>query len=362
MKSMKLSHLAAIAAVAVVCLLLLGVAESLTSIDFSNYLGNGLASSNTASVAESVNGLVRNTGPVTNIFFHSLVVYPEKAAASKASVLIQNNMITVVQFKTILQQLYDDGYVLCDPRLLYTENASGTISRADFYVPKGKKPLVLSVDDLNYYTWMKNDGFADKLVLDNGVIKTEVPQPDGTVALTDDGDVVPIVDAFVALHPDFSVGGMRGVIGVTGFEGILGYRTQLAGAVGDEARQQATQVVQALKQEGWIFASHSYSHGNGFLTGTISSTDLATDIALWKDQVEPLVGPTSIFIGPFGQTFFNNDPRRTMLLDAGFNLLYGVGIDGYTKYFGSYLMMDRIDVDGYRFMHNTQFLHDRLGI
>ena len=307
--------------------------------------------------------LVLYTGPITNIFFHSLVIYPAKAAADFVNAsLIQNNMITVVQFKTVLQQLYNDNFILYDPRLLYTIDSSGKMHKAPLYIPKGKKPLILSIDDLDYYTWMKNDGFADKLVLVNGTVETEVPLPNGTVIDTDDGDVVPIVDSFVAQHPDFSFKGMKGIIGVTGYEGILGYRTQLPGSAGELQRQEAIPIVNALKNSGWIFASHSYRHGRGFLTGTMSTSSLATDIALWNTQVEPLVGPTNIFIGPFGQTFSDDDPRRIQLLNAGFNLLYGVGIDGYMKYFSTYLVMDRIDIDGYRFAHNENFLQTHLGI
>ncbi len=327
------------------------------------YSNNWLEPYTSSPASSSRSGLVLYTGPITNIFFHSLVVYPWKAASDPINAdLIRNNMVTVAQFKVILQELYNDQYILYDPRLLYSVDSGGRLHPADVYVPEGKKPLILSLDDLNYYTWMKNDGFADKLVLKDGTVKTEVVLPDGSVADTVDGDVVPIVDSFVAAHPDFSFNGVRGVIGVTGFEGILGYRTQLAGATGDYERQRAALVVAALKKEGWLFASHSYSHGPDFLNGSISTSSLAADIALWKAQVEPLVGSTNMFIGPFGQLFSPNDPRRTQLLNAGFNVLYGVGIDGYRKYFPTCLVMDRIDVDGYRLTHNESFLQTRLGI
>ncbi|MFQ9739281.1 MAG: hypothetical protein ACLR06_17395 [Christensenellaceae bacterium] len=39
-------------------------------------------------------------------------------------------------------------------------------------------------------------------------------------------EFVPIVEEFVAKHPDFSYRGARGTIFLTGFDGILGYRTQ----------------------------------------------------------------------------------------------------------------------------------------
>ncbi|WP_279402877.1 hypothetical protein [Arthrobacter sp. JCM 19049] len=39
-------------------------------------------------------------------------------------------------------------------------------------LPKGKKPLVLSIDDVSYYEYMDGDGFADKLIVtDEGKVR-----------------------------------------------------------------------------------------------------------------------------------------------------------------------------------------------
>jgi hypothetical protein len=133
------------------------------------------------------------------------------------------------------------------------------------------------------------------------------------------------VDAFVKDHPDFSFNGAKGIIAVTGFEGVLGYRTNLKDKRGDSERKEVVPVVEALKKTGWTFASHSYSHNQVFLRKTITKDFLDNDILRWKKEVEPVVGQTNIFIGPFGQVFSENDPRRKQLLDAGFTVLYGVG-------------------------------------
>jgi len=302
-------------------------------------------------------------GPIRHIFSHSLIIYPQKALAdSKNADGYKNNMLTVEQFKQIIQQLYENHFVLIDAKLLYSLDENGNIHQNKLYLPKGKKPIVLSIDDLNYYSYMKNGGFAHKLVLENDIIKTEVLTPEGNTIVTDDGDVVPIVDAFVKGHPDFSLNGAKGIIGVTGFEGILGYRTQLRGEQGDIERQHAAIVVDALKKSGWVFANHSFGHKQSFLNGTISLDFLANDISLWVNQVEPIVGHTNIFIGPFGQIFKDGDLRRKKLVDAGFNILYGVGMDGYTKSFGNYLVMNRTDIDGYRLKHNAKKLYELFGI
>jgi hypothetical protein len=78
--------------------------------------------------------------------------------------------------------------------------------------------------------------------------------------------------------------------------------------------------------------------------------------------VEPLVGKTNIFIGPFGQVFKESDPRRQQLINAGFNVLYGVGMDGYMKFFSNHFVMNRIDIDGYRLTHDVKALYQMFGI
>ncbi len=303
------------------------------------------------------------TGPVRHIFFHSLIIYPEKALADAKNIAgYKDNMVTVLQFKQILEQLYAHGFVLIDTNLLFSFDEKGKMQRNVLRLPKGKRPLILSIDDVSYYSYMKNGGFARRLVVEDDIVKTEVITPEGKTVVTDDGDVMPIVDSFVKDHPDFSFNGAKGIIALTGFEGILGYRTNLKGERGDSERKDVAPVVAALEKSGWTFASHSYSHNQVFLRGTITADFLANDIDRWAKEVEPLVGRTNIFIGPFGQVFSEDDPRRKLLLDAGFSVLYGVGMDGYMKFFGNHLVMNRANIDGYRLTHNPKKLHDLFGI
>lgn len=303
-------------------------------------------------------------GVVPHIFFHSLIVYPELAyhANKKKVSLYKNNMITVAQFNTMLQQLYDNHFVLVDSRSLYSFDSQGVVSEKKLQVPVGKKPLIISIDDLNYYRSNKGNGFADKLVVDNGNIAVQVTTSSGKKVITRDGDVVPLIDKFIEQHPDFSFNGAKGIIGVTGYDGILGYRTQQKGASGIKEQKALQPVVDALKKSGWIFASHSFSHEKGYLNGDIPKSRLATDLTLFQKQVIPFIGDTNIFIIPFGKTFADSDPRMKMIRDAGFNVIYGVGLDEYVKYFNNYVVMDRIDIDGYRLVHNKQWLYQKLGI
>lgn len=309
------------------------------------------------------NDLVPYYGKIEHIFFHSLIIYPEKAEADiKNASGYKNNMITVKQFRDIIQQLYDNNFILINSQNLYSFDELGNIKQSTLYLPKGKKPLIISLDDLSYYHYMRNGGFANKLVLENDVVKTEVITPAGNKIITDDGDVVPIVDKFVEEHPGFSLDGAKGIIALTGFQGILGYRTQLNAPNRDAEITAVLPVVDALRKSGWIFADHSFTHNQWFLRRTITTDQLALDISKWKAQVEPLVGPTNIFVGPFGQVFQEGSKRRQQLIDAGFNVLYGVGMDGYFKFFDNHFVMNRINIDGYRLTHNPKTLNRLFGI
>ena len=159
-------------------------------------------------------------GQFYHIFFHSLIVDTDKAFDGDYDAPGYDlYMTTVSEFEAMLPKLQEAGFVLVDIHDL-VEFQDGVAVRKEILLPPGKKPLVLSVDDVNYYQYMADDGFASRLDLDeNGQVKTVV---DGV--LTDNGDVVPILDRYVAEHPEFSWRGAKGILALTGYEGAFGYR------------------------------------------------------------------------------------------------------------------------------------------
>ena len=84
----------------------------------------------------------------------------------------------------------------------------------------------MSIDDLNYYPYMKENGMNHKLVLDrDGNVAAFLISPEGKEIIAYDTEIVPILDEFVAEHPDFSYKGANGIIDLTGFNWVLGYQT-----------------------------------------------------------------------------------------------------------------------------------------
>ena len=129
--------------------------------------------------------LVKYDGQVYHVFFHSLIVYPQLAFDNKGHPADGYNMwmTTVTEFKKMLPLLMKNNFVLYDITQLIQKDTTGKITKKDIYLPKGKKPLVISQDDLSYYDYMAPDGFADKLLInDKGDIVTEVKAPDGTIS------------------------------------------------------------------------------------------------------------------------------------------------------------------------------------
>lgn len=313
-----------------------------------------------ASFQAQKDALVKYSGPIYHIFFHSLIIYPELAFDNKGHPAQGYNMwmTTQSEFQKMLPLLYNNGFLLYDLESLITRNGDGTISQSEIYLPEGKKPLIISVDDVCYYDYMKTDGFANRLVInENNEVVTEVISPDGTVSLTKDGDVMPILDEFVENHPDFSYRGAKGVIAVTGYQGALGYRiTDLEGDELKEAQQTVSDIAANLRSNGWKFACHSYTHNGYFRDGSITMDELISDTTRWKKLIEPYVGETKIYISPFGVHFAEKDERYQYILSNGFDIYCGVSNTLKTTFYNTSMMQERFDMDGYMMFKKPEYI------
>ena len=310
--------------------------------------------------------------PVEHLFFHPIIAYPEfafsDAVAEDRQKGLDDWMVTVDEYKKILQNLYDKGYILVAMEDVWSEvtDETGThMVRNTLMLPEGKKPLVISFDDVNYYDYMLAEGFASKLVLgDDGQIWAECTDPyTKETFLTRDLDATPILDDFVLEHPDFSLNGAKAIFSLTGYQGILGYRTQNDRYIAaddpnrpafDAYRQGEIEavkpVIERLKETGWTFGSHTWGHIN--LT-TKSLDVVQTDTERWLEEVGSLVGPTDILFYPHGARPDGDDwhqtgPKLQYLQSMGFRVFASVGINSfsYIKKDLSAVICDRLHPDG----------------
>ena len=259
---------------------------------------------------------------VEHLFFHPVVAYPELAFDGDSQANgIDDWMVTVDEYNKILQSVYDNGYILVDINDVWSEttgeDGQPKMVRNTLYIPEGKKPLILSYDDVNYYDYMLKDGFTYKLILgDDGLLWSWGKDPQGNEVVSQDLDALTILDKFVREHPDFSPFGAKGSLSLTGYQGILGYRTNTDTKDWDDAKEANRQrereavkpIIAELKRTGWTFGSHTWGHIN---LSNHSVESVREDTQRWLDEVGSLVGPTTILYYPHGARPDGDDWKTT---------------------------------------------------
>ena len=318
---------------------------------------------------------------VTHVFYHTLIKDPSKAFDGDYKEADYNQVMTTIdEFNKITETMYEKGYVMVSIYDMAKADADGNITEGEILLPEGKIPFVLSQDDVCYYHYMDGDGYASKLVVDeNGKIRNEYIEDDGSVSVGD-YDMVPLIDRFVEEHPDFSYRGAKGIVALTGYNGILGYRTDQSYETRPDdldankvewldahpdfslakEREGAKKVADAMKAEGWLFASHTWGHQN---VGQIGLETLQTDTRKFKDNVDPLIGGTDIIIFAFGTDLcgpedYHGD-KFEYLKGAGYN--YFCNVDSskyYVQIRERYFRQGRRNLDGYRMYYHPELLED----
>ncbi|NCB92906.1 MAG: polysaccharide deacetylase [Clostridia bacterium] len=306
---------------------------------------------------------------VLHLSFLSLIADPEAAFLqedTQAAEALDQSHVTVEEFNQILQQLYDDGYVLVSLKDFAVQSEeNGLLAETKLMLPKGKKPLIISQQNVNYDLELSGQGLASKVILDeSGEITCEMIQSDGT-AVTGAYDVIPCVDAFIEQHPDFSHDGARGILGITGYNGILGYRTEAALAATDNNKyaskygvfdtakeiEDAAPVVAALTAEGWEFACNGY----GKTSYSSKLEDIKADMESWKANVESIIGESSILMYPYGSdigswdNYSEENEKYTYLKNQGFQYFCAMDVTGgWIQIADGYVRCNYQNLDGYR--------------
>jgi len=295
-----------------------------------------------------------------NIFFHALIARPEIAFRGSRKDHYREWFVTADEYKKILNELYLQDYVLVDIKEFYTvtyTNKTKTVKANKLLVPQGKRPLILSVDDLSYYDTNRRNGTVHKLVIDkNGGIAAWTDSSSGG-EISYDLDIITITEDFIKKHPDFSIRGAKGIIAPTGFEGVLGYRTQANNSKSDGYKKEienAVKVANKLKELGWRFASHSYGHLD---MPKVTMAAFLNDLDSWDKEVKPILGETDLYVYPYGAALEKQEEKHKVLRDRNYNLFFGVG-NGYGYKVGprsEYIYLTRRNIDGcyFRLFRNS---------
>lgn len=308
---------------------------------------------------------------IINLSFQTLIADPERAFShSEYGKSLKKNFITTTEFQTILERMYANNYVLVGLDDFITENTSDSgvtyYQYKQLYLPEGKKPFVLTQTNVNYNLYLVDSdddmiadkggvGIASRMVLDtDGSVTCELVNADGTTS-TGAYDLVPILDAFVEEHPDFSYHGAKAVLALTGYNGLFGYRTHEKGRdkLGEEQYQKdvasVQKIAEALKESGYELGCYTYDN---CAYGKFSLSQIQDDMNDWTTEVTPILGDIDIMV--FAQ---NSDIKSSILYTGskyeylksmGFNYFLGFCTDGdaFTFIADEYVRQGRLMVTG----------------
>ena len=307
---------------------------------------------------------------IPNLSFQLLIADPERGFTNETyGYSINRNFITTDEFSKILQQLYDNGYILVDLDDFVTtetdQDGMTVFKSKTLRLPNGKKPIMLTQTNVNYnYYLIDSDGdkvpdadgggFASKLLWDGEKFTCEMVDSAGQT-VTGDFDLVPILEAFVKKHPDFSYKGAKATLALTGYNGLFGYRTHpdAANIFGDEAYRQAIQeaaaVAKALRENGYTLACYTYEN---IPYGQSSLTEIQSDMSDWSNEVVPLLGQMDILayaqLSDITTEQTYSGEKFDALQNLGFRYYLGFCEDGkpWTTITAQYVRQGRILVTG----------------
>lgn len=319
---------------------------------------------------------------VVNLSFQLLIADPVRGFSHETySDSINRNFITTVEFSKILQQLYNNGYILVDFDDFIAEetDANGTtIYKAKtLYLPKGKKPIMLTQTNVNYnYYLIDSDedkipdanggGFASKLLWDGQNFTCEMVDSSGNT-VTGAYDLVPILESFVKEHPTFSYKGAKATLALTGYNGLFGYRTHPSAAnlFGEEAYRQAIQdatvVANALREHGYTLACYTYEN---IPYGDYGINQIKSDLNNWTNEVVPVLGNLDILVyaqlTDITEDAVYSGEKYNTLKDQGFRYYLGFCENGtpWTTVTNDYVRQGRILVTGSAMAHHADWFTD----
>lgn len=315
---------------------------------------------------------------IIHLSFQMLIADPERAWNDPAlSNSYNKNFISTTEFSSILEQLYSNGYILISPYDFIEKTANAGYQFKTVYLPEGKKPLVITQTDVNYHTYMLDsdgdklpdnggDGFASKLMLDvNGELVNEYTDKTGNVHVGA-YDLVPILNAFVDSHPDFSYKGAKAIISVSGYDGLFGYRTnseaeQFFGtAVYEKSVEDAKAVAQALRNDGYLLACNGFENES---FGNYTADQISADMSGWSAEVVSILGDVEIFAFPrnkdISEPGIYTGDRYNVLKNLGFTYYLGYCDDGspWTVYADDYVRQGRIVVSATNLAYHREWFN-----
>lgn len=307
----------------------------------------------------------KDISQIPNLSFHVLIADPARAFADKElGGLYNRNFVTVEEFERVLKELYANDYILVDFDTIVQSNigpdGKKTFFTGGLYLPQGKSPVMITETMVNYFEYMIDSnkdgtpdaggsGFASKLVLNNGEIKAQMVDASGNTVVGN-YDLVPVLESFIAEHPDFSFKGSRATLAVSGSEGIFGYRTNTSYITSrgqsyyEQEVAEARVLVDALKAKGYNIACYTYGNVN-YKNMTVAQ--IQADQQNWSSQIVPVMGETEILVyAREGDIDDYTGNKFTQLFNTGYHYFVTNGENPSTDVKENFIRQSRLMVTG----------------
>ena len=256
--------------------------------------------------------LVAYSGPIYSVTIRPLLAFPQYAFTTKNPNYndLDKYFITPNEYKNIIYQLYQNDFILINSNDAMNQNLK---------LPANKKPILMCYDNVCYGTDYKCQ--IDRLIINrDDSIATYTGKKSIRDRISIENEFVPILEDFLLSHPDFSFKNARGVIYLSGQNGILGYKTQKNNANYKFEIKQASRVVDKLKSLGWEFGSNGYSYEN---MNTATNVEFSKNIFNFSKEVENIVGKVNSYLCASDNFDITNENYN--LLKENYNLCINYG-------------------------------------
>ncbi len=319
---------------------------------------------------------------VENIAVRPLVTDVAKAKSGPYKVFAETGMITPQEFENLLNELYENNYVLISQSLFhdYPEDFSQVV------IPEGKKPIVLILEQYQYDTRYIESGSIEQLVYDEEQNKfmgrRSANQKDSEA---DNLDPISILENFLVEHSDFSFDGAKAMLALNINENILGYMIndeQLQNVnharemlelephiLSDKSQEDKNKfytlqtedlknLLNGLKRNGYQFANAGYSDVN---LRECSYQEFIEQIQHWENMMHPLIGSVDGLLFPFGAHVYNDSEKLDFVIESGYCNLYSESPNIYNFYAPEYLHFDFFPVNGNSLLNAEAWGFSRFG-
>lgn len=300
--------------------------------------------------------LIEYNGEIEHLNFNTLMAFPEKALSlnNNLSNTYDAEKLTTNEFFAILNELYKNNYIIVD--IFDIIRSNDPIAQKSLMLPANKKPIILSFDNVSYKSNYQNLGEIDKIIIDrNNNIATYTTKKSIQDRIQYDNEFIVILENFIKDHPDFSHNNARGIIFLTGENGILGYNTNHKNASNKQESKRASEVIKKLKNLGWRFGCNNYTYNN---EDTKSDLDFAKELSLWNKEIKSIIGDTILYAYPYGIPPTNNTTKQELLLANNFKIFFINSFENEIKSQGNSCIMNRKEINGNTLRNNqTEFKH-----